>query len=83
MRRFLLVREEDVSGTSGLGVVAEGVEFSNGRVAVHWLSQLDSYEVADNIRVVDKLHGNTVHFRDGSTMTLTQEESDVARLYLE
>lgn len=35
IRRFIL-RSEDVSGTSGTGVVAEGVEFSNGQVAIHW-----------------------------------------------
>lgn len=32
MRRFELHREEDVSGVSGTGVVAEGVAFSDGRV---------------------------------------------------
>lgn len=41
-RRFHLVRAEDVSGTSGVGTVAEGVEWSNGWVSLHWLSQLHS-----------------------------------------
>jgi len=58
MRRFVLVREADVSGTSGTGVVAEGVEFSNGQVVVHWLSQLESIEVAGNLKVVEQLHGH-------------------------
>lgn len=35
-RRFVLRRLEDVSGVSGTGVVAEGVEFSDGTVAVRW-----------------------------------------------
>lgn len=36
MRRFRLVRHRDASGVSGSGVVAEGVEFSDGVVAVRW-----------------------------------------------
>lgn len=37
MRTFILLRTEDVSGISGTGTVAEGVEFSDGSVAVRWL----------------------------------------------
>ena len=58
MRTFVLIREEDVSGTSGTGVVAEGVEFSNGQVAVHWLSQLESIEICSCASVFDKIHGH-------------------------
>lgn len=37
MRRFELHRDEDVSGVSGVGVVAEGVAFSDdGPVAMRW-----------------------------------------------
>lgn len=35
-RRFVLQRSEDVSGVSGTGQVAEGVEFSNGVCVVSW-----------------------------------------------
>lgn len=58
MRKFVLNRVEDATGTSGVGTVAEGVEFSNGRVALHWLSQMDVVSVYDNIVVVEKLHGH-------------------------
>ncbi|MGN6105366.1 MAG: hypothetical protein ACTHU0_09705 [Kofleriaceae bacterium] len=58
MRRFVLERAEDVSGTSGTGVVAEGVEFSNGGVVMHWLSQLESIEVCANMHVVEQIHGH-------------------------
>jgi hypothetical protein len=37
MRSFLLVREVDITGVSGTGIVAEGVEFSDGSVVVRWL----------------------------------------------
>jgi hypothetical protein len=36
-RRFILVRERDVTGISGTGIVAEGVEFSDGTVVLRWL----------------------------------------------
>lgn len=37
MRTFRIVRDVDVSGISGTGVVAEGVEFTDGTVVVRWL----------------------------------------------
>lgn len=36
MRMFVLYRSEDVTGCSGTGIVAEGVEFSDGRVVMRW-----------------------------------------------
>ncbi len=57
-RLFVLQRTEDVSGTSGVGVVAEGVEFSNGTCVLHWLSQMQSIEICDNMHVVEQIHGH-------------------------
>ena len=37
MRGFYLVRDEDVTGISGVGIVAEGCEFSDGTTVVRWL----------------------------------------------
>ena len=42
MRIFHFFRHEDASGVGGTGVVAEGVEFTNGWCAVRWLSQTSS-----------------------------------------
>lgn len=71
MRRFALVRSEDVSGTSGTGVVAECVEFSNGQIAIHWISQLESVNVYANAKVLQHLHGHegrtVVHWLDKET----------------
>lgn len=72
MRRFVLDRREDATGTSGMGVVAEGVEFSNGQCAVHWLSQLETVTVYANVRVVERLHGH-----DGRTSILWIEDSPI------
>jgi hypothetical protein len=38
-RLFELHRDADVSGVSGTGKVAEGVLFSDGEAAIHWLGQ--------------------------------------------
>ena len=37
MKRFHLQRDEDVSGVSGTGVVAEGVLFADDVVVIRWL----------------------------------------------
>lgn len=59
MRLFQLVREDDESGVSGTGVVAQGVEFDNGRVSMTWLkSHLGMTGNYDNITVMLKVHGH-------------------------
>lgn len=58
MRRFVLDRKEDATGTSGTGVVAEGIQFSNGQVVIHWLSQLEAINVYANTVVLDRIHGH-------------------------
>jgi hypothetical protein len=58
MKRFVLRRDEDVTGTSGTGVVAEGIMFSNGKVALHWISQFGSVNVYDSMQVCETLHGH-------------------------
>lgn len=58
MRRFQLQRNEDVSGMSGVGVVAEGVEFSDGRVSMTWLSTHTSMVIYQNIKEVNTIHGH-------------------------
>lgn len=57
-RRFTLDRVTDVTGTSGTGIVAEGVMFSGGKVALHWLSHYGAINVYDSIEVVRVLHGH-------------------------
>ena len=58
IRRFQLHRDEDETGISGEGIVAEGVEFTGGKVALTWLTELGCVAVYDNIKVVDLLHGH-------------------------
>jgi hypothetical protein len=60
MRRFKLYREVDVSGISGTGNVAEGVEFSDKSVVLRWciLPQLCSVNFYASIEAVEKIHGH-------------------------
>lgn len=58
MRRFHLLRIEDETGTSGKGVVAEGVRFTDGTVAVRWMSSTPTTVIHDNIESVMKIHGH-------------------------
>jgi hypothetical protein len=59
MRRFELQRDQDMSDVSGTGVVAEGVQFECGVVAMRWLGTLQSTAVYDlGIDSVLKIHGH-------------------------
>ena len=58
MKVFYLKREEDESGISGTGRVAQGFIFDNGKVAVTWLSEHPSVTIYDNIGEVRAIHGH-------------------------
>jgi len=57
---FVLLRKEDETGVSGTGVVAEGVEFSDGTVALRWTSQWPTSVVFHDrgIESVEHVHGH-------------------------
>lgn len=58
-RRFELHRDEDETGISGTGVVAEGVEFSDGPVALRWIvGEHRSTVVWPGIASVEAIHGH-------------------------
>lgn len=65
IRTFVLYRDVDVSGVSGTGVVAEGAEFSDGKVVVRWLTGDDHSTVVwdKGMESVIKIHGHGGHTR--------------------
>jgi hypothetical protein len=69
MRLFQLVRTEDESGVSGVGIVAQGVQFDDGSCAMRWLTQTASTAVYGSLRDLEIIHGHggktTVEFLDG------------------
>jgi hypothetical protein len=68
MRRFYLNRTDDVSGVSGVGQVARGIEFDDGSVAMQWATSHKSIGLYWSIEHVIDIHGHdgraTVDFVD-------------------
>ena len=60
MRAFVLQRDVDDTGVSGTGVVAEGVEFSDGTVALRWATEWPTSVVFHErgIEAVEAIHGH-------------------------
>lgn len=59
MRMFELHRDVDETGISGTGVVAEGIEFSDGVAVVHWLGSHASTVVwVKGMVSVEAIHGH-------------------------
>lgn len=57
-RRFQLHRDQDETGISGVGIVAEGIQFTGGMCALSWLSPYTCVNVYTSIKVVEDLHGH-------------------------
>ena len=58
MKYFILERFEDATGISGIGIVVEGIIWSDGTVAYRWLSDIATTIIADSIEDVMVLHGH-------------------------
>jgi hypothetical protein len=58
MKIFHLHRDVDETGVSGTGVVAEGVEFSDGTAALRWLSEYRSTAAYASMADLEKIHGH-------------------------
>lgn len=59
-RCFVLERSVDETGVSGTGIVAEGVEFSDGTVALRWTSAWPTSVVFHErgMESVEAVHGH-------------------------
>jgi len=77
---FVAQRDEDVSGISGEGVVAEGVQFSDGWVVTHWLDQPPMNEPKTDVwhnkgaQPFERVHGH-----GGATRIIWADEVAAAR----
>lgn len=58
MRYFQLYRDRDISGVSGTGRVAEGVEFHDGQVCLSWYGKHHVIGVYPSIKDVAAIHGH-------------------------
>lgn len=57
-RRFVLLRDHDVSGVSGTGLVAHGVQWPDGRVSTRWNGSVAQSCSWDCIEDVETIHGH-------------------------
>ena len=67
MRKFYLLRHEDVNGHSGTGVVAEGVIFDDGTGAFTWLTPMKTVTVFMKMADIRMMHGH-----DGRTEVIVE-----------
>lgn len=58
VRRFVLIRDTDVSGISGKGVVVWGCQWPDGRVSYRWNTGTSTTCDADCIEHVEAIHGH-------------------------
>lgn len=77
---FVVQRDEDVSGISGEGVVAEGVQWSDGWVATHWLDKPPMHQPKTDVwhrkgtAPFERIHGH-----DGRTRIVWANDVAAAR----
>lgn len=59
-RPFVLVRDEDETGVSGTGVVAEGTVFSDGTAVLRWLTEWPTSVVFHDrgLAAIEAVHGH-------------------------
>lgn len=80
MRSFTLERSVDHSGISGTGTVAEGVEFSDGTVALRWLKTgTDSAGLERGVKPTTVVHEDVqsveaLHGHNGATRVVWRDE---------
>lgn len=63
MRTFTLHRDEDPTGISGTGVVAQAVEFDDGTVALRWLGDSPTTVIHRSMLSVASIHCHGGHTR--------------------
>lgn len=83
MRRFLLVRKCDLSGVSGTGIVAEGVQFSDGTAVMHWLREPFGLNIYTRIEDLLAVHGHSgascIEWLDGGNDGILVHQPEMRR----
>jgi hypothetical protein len=73
-RCFELHRSKDITGVSGTGVVADGVQWPDGTVTIRWRGEYASLVHWQSIEHVVRIHGH-----DGATEVIWQENEKYGR----
>jgi hypothetical protein len=69
VRRFHLHRMKDETGKSGIGIVAEGLVFTDGTAVLRWMSATPSTLIFASQEQMEKIHGH-----DGKTTIIWKDE---------
>lgn len=57
-KRFYLKRNVDISGISGVGIVAAGCQFEDGTVIIKWLTTTSSISIFHSLVEMEHVHGH-------------------------
>lgn len=68
MKLYKLNRREDITGVSGIGIVAEVVEFTDGLCVVRWIKGATLANVASTVIYTTKEELLRVHGHGGATV---------------
>jgi len=58
IKEFHLLRVEDETGVSGVGIVARGVILPSGKVVLEWVTFHSSVTIYENFSHVEEIHGH-------------------------
>ena len=79
MRDFQLDRVKDIAGISGTGLVAEGIEFTDGQVVLRWYNT-GAITIFKNMQQLRQVHcagkhTRIIHNGMGTALTNIQQEN--------
>ena len=57
-RRFWLHRHADATGTSGVGRVADGIQWHDGTATLRWRTERSSTAHYDSVADIEHIHGH-------------------------
>lgn len=73
MKSFKLQRFVDISGISGIGIIARGVIWDDGEVCLHWeCGPIHSTTIYHNLEEVRIIHGH-----DNSTIIILDKNEEL------
>lgn len=58
VKRFKLIRHEDISGISGIGHIADGVCWPDGSCTIRWRGKYPSVVYWQSIEEAEQIHGH-------------------------
>lgn len=71
MKTFHIIRNRDVSGISGTGIIAEGCVFHDGQTVLSWFGRYHTIEISPHWEDIEAIHGH-----GGLTRIVWSEDED-------